>query len=129
MDPLEIGKGLISRNRLKNSSFQRDHKDKASLKSSHCGGSGHIEEGCFKLIGYPKWWEEHRQRKAATKAPIIQTSGKANLTTNTEMVDTLSPSETQNGGNKAMAANTHGKESNGSKERKKGGNGRRKMRK
>lgn len=37
----------------------------------------HTNEGCFKIIGYPEWWDDHRQRKVvATKAPIC---GKLNL--------------------------------------------------
>lgn len=38
-------------------------------------------EGCFKLHGYPEWWEEHKQRRAATKATVSRTGGKANLAT------------------------------------------------
>ena len=41
----------------------------------------HTKEVCFKLIGFPEWWEEHRQRKAATKAPSTRTGGKANIAT------------------------------------------------
>ena len=45
------------------------------------GGSRHSKEGCFKLIGYPDWWEELKQRKAAAKAPVTQTDGKAQVVT------------------------------------------------
>ena len=51
------------------------------LKYSHCGGSRHSKEGCFKLIGYPDWWEETKQRKTATKVPVSQTDSKVNHTT------------------------------------------------
>ena len=65
--------------------FRRDiDKDKTHLKCSYCGGSRHTKEGCFKIIGYPKWWDEFRQREgAATKAPLSKTGGKAHLVTNT----------------------------------------------
>ena len=39
------------------------------------------KEGCFKLVGYPDWWDDLQKRKAATKAPAYRTGGKANLAT------------------------------------------------
>ena len=56
-------------------------EDKTHLRCSHCGRSRHTKEGCFKLIGFPEWWEEHRQRKAATKVQSARTGGKAHLAT------------------------------------------------
>ena len=49
------------------------------MKCSHFGGSRHTKDGCFKIIGYPDWWDDLQKRKAATKAPTSQTSGKALL--------------------------------------------------
>ncbi|XP_078154779.1 uncharacterized protein LOC144550675 [Carex rostrata] len=49
-------------------------QDKAKLKCSHCGGMGHVKEGCFKLIGYPEWYHEKRMKQQGEKA-----KGKANL--------------------------------------------------
>ena len=49
--------------------------DKAQLKFDHIGGSRHTKEGWFKLIGYPDWWEDLKQRKAAAKVPVTQTGG------------------------------------------------------
>uniref|UniRef100_A0A803L1R9 Gag protein n=1 Tax=Chenopodium quinoa TaxID=63459 RepID=A0A803L1R9_CHEQI len=72
--PSEIGSGLVAQRRSDSSSRR---EDKTYLKCSHCGGTKHTEEGCFKLIGYPEWWEDLRQRKAATKVP--KTGGKANV--------------------------------------------------
>ena len=63
--PSEIGSRLAVKHRL-NFSFRRDMEDKTHLKCSHCAGSRHTKERCFKLIGFSEWWEEHRQRKAAT---------------------------------------------------------------
>ena len=67
-NPSEIESGLAVKHHRSDSSSRRDMEDKTHLKCSYCGGSRHTKEGCFKLIGYPEWWEEHRQRKAATKA-------------------------------------------------------------
>lgn len=38
-----------------NSASNKYHskKEKTKLKCSHCGGTGHLKEGCFKIIGYP----------------------------------------------------------------------------
>uniref|UniRef100_A0A803L9R4 GAG-pre-integrase domain-containing protein n=1 Tax=Chenopodium quinoa TaxID=63459 RepID=A0A803L9R4_CHEQI len=71
--PSEVGSGLVAQRRSDSSSRR---EDKNHLKCSHCGGTKHTKEGCFKLIGYPEWWEDLRQRKAATKA--TKTGGKAN---------------------------------------------------
>ena len=78
--PSEIGNGLTFK-RLSDVSFRCDMEDKTHLRCSHCGGSRHTKEGCFKLIGFPEWWEEHRQRKAATKVQSTRTGGKAHMVT------------------------------------------------
>jgi Retrotransposon gag protein len=33
-------------------------QERSKLKCNHCGGTGHLKEGCFKLIGYPDWYHE-----------------------------------------------------------------------
>ena len=38
------------------------------------------KEGCFKIVGYPEWWDDLQKRRAATKAPASRTGGKAHLT-------------------------------------------------
>ena len=49
------------------------------MKCSHCGGSRHTKDGCFKIIGYPEWWDDLQQNKAATKAAMNR-AGKALFT-------------------------------------------------
>ena len=78
--PSEIGNGLAVKRRS-DVSFRRDMEDKTHLRFGHFGGSRHIKEGCFKWISFPEWWEEHRQRKAATKVQSARTGGKAHLVT------------------------------------------------
>ena len=51
--PSKIGKGLATRYRSKNSS-RRDEEDRSHLRCSHCGGTRHTKNGCFKLVGYPE---------------------------------------------------------------------------
>ena len=80
INPSEIGRGLAIKRRSE-TSFRRENGDRTHLKCTHCGGTKHTKEGCFKLIGYPQWWEEHKHRKAATKATVSRTGGKAHLAT------------------------------------------------
>ena len=77
--PSEIGSGLATRNKP----FQRSREedDRRKLRCTHCGGFRHTKEGCFKLVGYPEWWDDLQKRRAATKAPANRTGGKANLST------------------------------------------------
>ncbi|XP_057540796.1 uncharacterized protein LOC130818653 [Amaranthus tricolor] len=88
--PSEIGSGLSTRNKP----FQRTREDddRRKLRCTHCGGSRHTKEGCFKLVGYPEWWDDLQKRRAATKAPASRTGGKANLST------TDQPTSCQNSG-------------------------------
>ena len=34
----------------------------------HCGLKGHIQEGCFKLIGYPDWFKQSKDQR---KEPFV----------------------------------------------------------
>ena len=65
LDPSKIGSGLA----MKNKSFPRNRESDnwQKLRCSHCGGSRHTKEGCFKLVGYPNWWDDLQRRKATTK--------------------------------------------------------------
>jgi hypothetical protein len=35
--------------------------DKSKLKYSHCGGTRHVKEQCFQIVGYPKWYMERKK--------------------------------------------------------------------
>ncbi|XP_078161806.1 uncharacterized protein LOC144557152 [Carex rostrata] len=50
--------------------------EKGKLKCSHCGGTGYLKECCFKIIGYPDWYQEKRMKQQGDKM-----KGKANWTT------------------------------------------------
>ena len=50
------------------------------MKCRHCGGSRHTKDSCFKLIGYPEWWDDLQRKKATTKAPMNRAGGKALFT-------------------------------------------------
>ncbi|XP_057529817.1 uncharacterized protein LOC130808356 [Amaranthus tricolor] len=89
--PSEIGLGLATRNKT----FQRSREedDRRKLRCTHCGGSRHTKEGCFKLVGYPEWWDDLQKRRAATKAPASRTGGKANLGTTDQPTSCLKSCE------------------------------------
>ncbi|KAK9066126.1 hypothetical protein SSX86_015528 [Deinandra increscens subsp. villosa] len=69
-----IGSGLLTRN-LGEKSFGSSQKgrldksskpwvDKSKLQCTHCGMSKHTKETCFKLVGFPDWWEDgHKPEK------------------------------------------------------------------
>ncbi|GAA0142383.1 hypothetical protein LIER_42720 [Lithospermum erythrorhizon] len=46
-----------------------DHVDRLKLVCTHCLQSGHEVGSCFKLHGYPEWWEESNQR---SRAAVVQ---------------------------------------------------------
>ncbi|KAI3703312.1 hypothetical protein L1987_73277 [Smallanthus sonchifolius] len=37
-------------------------QDRSHLKCSHCGMMKHTKEECFKIVGFPEWWNEGRNR-------------------------------------------------------------------
>ncbi|KAM0007139.1 hypothetical protein Hdeb2414_s0150g00815021 [Helianthus debilis subsp. tardiflorus] len=36
--------------------------DKSKLKCSHCGMLKHTKDQCFKLVGYPEWWNDGHKK-------------------------------------------------------------------
>lgn len=56
-----IGSGFITKRRAEKPNFRREN-DRANLRYTHCGGARHTKEGCFKLIGYPEWWLERKEK-------------------------------------------------------------------
>ncbi|XP_057529771.1 uncharacterized protein LOC130808310 [Amaranthus tricolor] len=41
--------------------YRRDD-DKTHLKCTHCGGTRHTKNECFKLVGYPEWWPDTKKK-------------------------------------------------------------------
>ncbi|XP_057518458.1 uncharacterized protein LOC130799377 [Amaranthus tricolor] len=72
-NPSEIGKGLAIRGQSE-TLLRRDNGDRTYLKCTHCGGSKHTKEGCFKLIGYPKC---HRQTPTENIINVQKPTGNA----------------------------------------------------
>ncbi|KAH6760951.1 hypothetical protein C2S51_017900 [Perilla frutescens var. frutescens] len=66
----DIGTGLLSKTHGRGQR-RSDYKpgkppiDKSKLHCSHCGMTKHTKETCFKLVGYPEWWEDgHKPGKS-----------------------------------------------------------------
>ena len=48
-----------------------------NLVCTHCGEKGHSQKRCYKIIGYPKWWD-------FSKKPRKKIAGKAMMTSSEE---------------------------------------------
>lgn len=44
--------------------------EKKHLKCSHCKKKGHSREDCFKLHGYPEWWEDFKRKTQGAAAQV-----------------------------------------------------------
>jgi len=56
------------------------------LHCTHCEMKKHTNETCFKIVSYPEWWEDFKQknRKTATVVGIPQTTSNCNGDTRKE---------------------------------------------
>ena len=104
-DPLSggIGTGLLSR-RPSDRQQGQNHRgrpdpesrtakpsaDKAKLCCSHCGMAKHTRETCFKLVGFPEWWEDGHK-------PGKQGKSKAAVAVGSSEVTGCGDSETEGG--------------------------------
>ena len=59
LDSSSIGGGFA----VKGRTYWRDD-DKAHLKCTHCGGTRHTKNECFKLVGYLEWWKDAKKKRA-----------------------------------------------------------------
>ncbi|XP_071694518.1 uncharacterized protein [Rutidosis leptorrhynchoides] len=63
------GFGLVSKNQLRSDYSKSSSRDKDHLECTKCGMKRHTKEQCFKVIGYPEWWNNgHKKGKAAVAA-------------------------------------------------------------
>ncbi|KAL3619723.1 hypothetical protein CASFOL_034635 [Castilleja foliolosa] len=70
--------------------------DKKKLRCDHCNKVGHLKKGCFKLIGYPDWFENN---------PKFQRKGKKGTTTTTATAgDIAAEDPAENGEDLGFAA-------------------------
>lgn len=76
----EIGLGLVARepagrNKFRSESQKREKEDKSKLYCTNCNMKKHTKDTCFRLVGYPDWWEKPGQRGKAAAAVGGQNAG------------------------------------------------------
>ncbi|XP_076911843.1 uncharacterized protein LOC143569943 [Bidens hawaiensis] len=54
--------------------------DKNSLKCSHCGMSKHTKEQCFKLVGFPEWWNDGHKKGNKDEGKTVATASGSKTT-------------------------------------------------
>jgi hypothetical protein len=68
----EPATGLVSRGQIRPNlgklQGSSSRTDKSRLKCSHCGMNKHTKEQCFKIVGYPEWWNDGHKRGGRTTA-------------------------------------------------------------
>ena len=84
-NPSGIGAGLAAKGKFEATTKsaakppnRKEESDKSHLKCTHCGGTKHTKDGCFKLIGYPDWWPDSKKR--GTKATVAMAAGSQSTT-------------------------------------------------
>ena len=68
VNPSDSGVGLASKGRPIAPMQSRRPEDRTYLRCSHCGEGRHTKEECFKLHGYPPWWDELKKMRIAERA-------------------------------------------------------------
>ena len=82
---INIGDGEIHSNALavKGGLNQRPRKDNKKLKNNrycdHCQKSGHTQDQCFKIIGYPDWYDGPRPDNSRTEGSRDAVRGRKNF--------------------------------------------------
>lgn len=57
--------------------------DKNNLRCTHCGMTRHTKDTCFRLVGYPEWWEDNHKEKEwgpGSRVPVAMSSLAATCT-------------------------------------------------
>ncbi|XP_061338432.1 uncharacterized protein LOC133285237 [Gastrolobium bilobum] len=59
--------------------FRKEGSSGKTLVCSHCGESGHSKTRCYKIVGYPEWWDFNKRprRKVLSKALQSSTEGES----------------------------------------------------
>ncbi|XP_076922176.1 uncharacterized protein LOC143583875 [Bidens hawaiensis] len=104
------GLGFLSKGRsgYKSISSSSSRIDKSNLKCTHCGMSKHTKDQCFKLVGFPDWWNDGHKKNNKEGGKSASTVGNpettASSTANHRAV------EGRNGGFGGMASAGDGSE-------------------
>ncbi|KAD4585302.1 hypothetical protein E3N88_22903 [Mikania micrantha] len=64
------GLGLVLKGQRRSDSIgkQPSRIDKTKLKCSHCGMLKHTKDQCFKIVGYPEWWNDGHKKTEKGRA-------------------------------------------------------------
>lgn len=91
---LPMGAAMVSKGtRPPPGNRQRPSVPSKAGKCSHCGGSSHTLETCFKLHGYPDWWDDFQAKRKKTGPPPTKPAAQASLATGVPPSLSLIPSD------------------------------------
>ncbi|XP_071695345.1 uncharacterized protein [Rutidosis leptorrhynchoides] len=74
------GHGLLSKNQRR-SDYKSSSRDKDNLKCDECGMKRHSKDQCFRIIGYPEWWNDGHKKGKASIAMAATTKDNQEATT------------------------------------------------
>ncbi|GJU50394.1 LTR copia-type gag-polypeptide [Tanacetum coccineum] len=73
-------KAFQRRNGLNKQRSRAKVKEEGNKHFNECNKDGHTRDGCFKLIGYPEWWPEKKEKRTKARLLIKGTKPVANMT-------------------------------------------------
>ncbi|KAF7843884.1 Integrase, catalytic core [Senna tora] len=83
-NPLEVAAAGFKKEEIGARRF-KSKDDKKNKVCSHCQMKGHTEEECFKIVGYPEWYNDLKdQRKKGSGKKIVATAAESPLDDETE---------------------------------------------
>ncbi|XP_071688035.1 uncharacterized protein [Rutidosis leptorrhynchoides] len=101
------GHGLLSKNHRR-SDYKSSSRDKDNLKCDECGMKRHTKDQCFRIVGYPEWWNDGHKKGKASIAMAATTKDNQE-TTNSGTINqggfgllAAEPSSSSGGGNDGL---------------------------
>ena len=73
--------GALSLSSGKSNSSSKTKPPSDGMKCTHCGNSKHTRDTCFKLHGYPDWWNDLQARKKRENSANDDHTGRAAVVT------------------------------------------------
>ncbi|KAL3651566.1 hypothetical protein CASFOL_004568 [Castilleja foliolosa] len=67
----EIGSWYFSRDQKPKTETKTEIIDKNKLRCDHCNKTGHLKKGCFKLIGFPDWYENNPKFQGKGRKGVV----------------------------------------------------------
>ncbi|KAF7842421.1 uncharacterized protein G2W53_004719 [Senna tora] len=83
-NPLEVAAAGFKKDEMGSRRF-KNKEDKKDKVCSHCQMKGHTKEECFKIVGYPEWYNDLKnQRKKSSVKKVVATAAESPLDDETE---------------------------------------------